>query len=123
MAENIGAKRKMKEFKFDYDEENDSLFIYLDGVESNGAVELGSLIIDFDAHGNLVALEILDASVFFSRIISTAFKIAQIQSLAIEIFNFRNMEALQLKIVAQEQTYKHTLLVPRIKQTSPALLN
>jgi|WetSurMetagenome_2_1015567.scaffolds.fasta_scaffold212213_1 uncharacterized protein YuzE len=113
----------MKEFKFDYDEENDDLFVYLEGAESTGAVELGNIVVDFDAQGNLAALEILDASVFFSKLISTAIKIAQIESLAIDIVNFRNMEALQLKIIAKGQTYMHTLLVPRIKTSSPALLN
>ena len=38
----------MKDFKFDYDEENDDLFIYLEGKKSAGAVEIGDFIVDFD---------------------------------------------------------------------------
>jgi uncharacterized protein YuzE len=121
LAKNCGEQDKMKEFKFDYDAENDDLFIYLENAESGGAVEFGNIIIDFDDRGNLVALEILEASALFSKLISTAFQISQIESLEVEIVNFRNMEALRLKILAHKQIYTHTLLIPRIKQESPAL--
>jgi len=37
----------MEDFKFDYDSENDDLFIYLPKVKSAGAVEMGNFIFDF----------------------------------------------------------------------------
>ena len=113
----------MKEFKFDYDEENDDLFIYLEGAFSDGAVELGDLVLDFDSKGNLVAMEIINASTFFSKLVSGVFEISQIKSLEVEIVNFRNMSALQLKISTPLQKYFQTILIPRIVQESPALLN
>ena len=38
----------MKEFKFSYDEGNDDLFVYLDGSKSEGAVEIGDFVFDFN---------------------------------------------------------------------------
>ena len=113
----------MKEFKFDYDEENDDLFIYLDGAKSGGAVELGDLVLDFDAKGNLAAIEVIEAPSFFSKLISNAFEISKIKSLEVEIINFRNMNALRLKIITPNQTFTQTILVPKIVQESPALMN
>jgi len=112
----------MKEFKMDYDKENDDLLMYLDGTESFGGVELGDLIVDFDKKGNLVGMEILNASVFFSKAISNLIEITKIKTVEIEIVNFRNMSALQMKINMPNQTYRYTVLIPRISQSSPALM-
>jgi len=49
--------------KFDYDEEEDILFIYDPERKSFGSVELGgNVIIDFDGKKRVVALEFLDAT-------------------------------------------------------------
>jgi len=57
----------MKNFNFNYDSENDNLFVYLEGKKSEGAVELGNVILDFDDNYNLVAMQILNVTDFFQR--------------------------------------------------------
>lgn len=53
----------MEEVKFDYDRENDSLFLYKSEEKVRGSVELGDFVIDFNPNLNkVVSLEIMNAS-------------------------------------------------------------
>ena len=113
----------MKTFKFDYDSENDDLFAYLDGCKSEGAVELGNFILDFDKKGNLVAMEILNATDFLSKILSKIIEIAKIKELKIEILNFRNMDAIKFQIISEHGSEMANILMPHIKEKSPVLMN
>lgn len=56
----------LNEFKFDYDPEEDLLYIYDENKKSKGSVEFADLIIDLDKNQNVVALEIFDASRYLS---------------------------------------------------------
>ncbi len=51
---------------FDYDYENDSLFIYNPNSKSKGSVELDDLIIDYNANQEISSVELLNASQFFN---------------------------------------------------------
>lgn len=53
-------------FKFDYDEEEDLLYIYNENKKSKGSIEFGDLIVDLDKNQNVVGLEIFDASKYLS---------------------------------------------------------
>ena len=111
----------MKEFKFSYDKENDDLFVYLDGEKSEGAVEFGNLIMDFDSSSNLVAIQILNAAEFFSKFFSKVLNLINIQSLRAEVVNFRNMDSLKLSVNIGGKEETSNILIPRIRQSSPVL--
>ena len=111
----------MKEFKFSYDESNDDLFVYLDGAKSSGAIEFGNLVMDFDEKENLVAIQIINASEFISKLVSKIIEISKIVSIKAEVINFRNIAGLKLKIRTEKDEVSSNILVPRIKQHSPAL--
>ena len=111
----------MEKFNFDYDAENDDLFIYLDGKKSAGAVELGNFILDFDETGNLVAMQIMNVSEVLSKILSNMIEISKLKEVKIEIINFRNMDAIRFSISDGKIEEKTTLLVPHIKEKSPVL--
>jgi len=51
----------------DYDEGNDSFFLYKN-KKVKGSIKAGNLIIDIDYNGNIVGLEFLDASEFFKTL-------------------------------------------------------
>jgi uncharacterized protein YuzE len=51
----------MKETLFDYDQENDSLFIYRK-ARIKGSVDIGDLIVDMSLDGKVVGIELLNAS-------------------------------------------------------------
>jgi len=112
---------KMKEFKFDYDAENDDLFIYLDGAKSEGGVEMGNFVVDFDENENFVGLEILDASEVFSKLLSKFIELTKIKELKAEASNFRNMASIKLSITTDSQSETANILIPRIIEESPAL--
>jgi len=56
----------MQKFQFDYDTDNDDLFVYRKDSKSAGAVELGPVVLDFGKGGDIVAIEIMDAAEFLA---------------------------------------------------------
>jgi len=52
--------------KIDYDYENDSLLVYKEGVKSKKTLDLDDILIDFDENGDVVGIEILNASKLFN---------------------------------------------------------
>ena len=111
----------MENFKFSYDSENDDLFVYLEGKKSAGAVELGNVILDFDDSYNLVAMQIINVTEFFSKILSKIIKISNIKEIKMEIINFRNMDAIKFSISDNKTEETANILVPHIKEKSPVL--
>ena len=111
----------MERFNFDYDSENDDLFVYLEGKKSAGAVELGNVILDFDSNYNLVAMQILNTSEFFSKIFSKMIEISKIKEIKMEIINFRNIDAIKFSISDNKTEEKANILMPHIKEKSPVL--
>ena len=111
----------MEKFNFSYDSRNDDLFVYLDGKKSKGAIELGNFILDFDDKGDLVAIQILNASLVLSKLLSRVIKINMIREIRINAMNFRNMEAIQFQIVTDKGKENANILIPHIKEKSPVL--
>lgn len=113
----------MIDFKFSYDQDNDDLFVYLENKKSAGAIEFGNFIFDFDEKGNLVAMQIIEASQTFSKLMKKIINFAEMTGIKVEAVNFRNMEAVNMKITTPKETTNTNILVPNIrsKTKSPAL--
>jgi uncharacterized protein YuzE len=111
----------MEKFGFDYDAENDDLFAFKENGKSAGAVELGNFLLDFDEKGNLVAMEILDASKVLSKILSKVFSLAKIKEVKVNIINLRNMAAIKFEIATDSQRESANILIPHIIEKSPVL--
>lgn len=111
----------MERFNFSYDEENDDLFVYLEGKKSAGATELGNFVLDFDNKGNLVAMQIVDASKTLSKILSKMIHLTKIKEMHLNIINFRNMEAIQFRITTDLEREEANIIIPNIKEKSPVL--
>ncbi len=112
----------MQEFKFDYDKENDSLFVYLEGSKSNGAVEIGDFVFDFDKKGNLTSIEIFNASELFKAVLSKMIVLSKITEFKVEIFNFRNNRATMRFVVGDgNERESASIIIPRITEKSPAI--
>lgn len=109
----------MKKYNFDYDEQNDDLFIFEDGKKSAGAVEVGNFVIDLDEKENFVGLEILDANKILSKIFSKMIELSKITDLSVDAVNFRNMASLKLKITAGANTETANIILPSIKDNNP----
>jgi uncharacterized protein YuzE len=55
----------IRKFKFDYDYENDGLFIYDPKCKSKASVDIDDMIIDYNNKKEVAAIELLNASKFF----------------------------------------------------------
>ena len=111
----------MQKFNFDYDLENDDLFIYLEGKKSSGAIELGNFVLDFDNKGDLVAIQIINASEVFKKILSKVTEINNLKRVEADIINFRNMEAIKFRVLTDSEEETTNILIPNIKEKSPVL--
>ena len=111
----------MEKFNFDYDAGNDDLFVYLDGSKSEGAVEIGDFVFDFNKDKNLIAIQILTASEILSKLLSKIISLAQIKNIKADIINFRNMEAINLEVEFEGGKEKIPIIIPRVKEGSPVL--
>lgn len=58
-----------RKFDFDYDLENDDLFLFNPKSKSKGSVEMGDLILDFNSQKELVGIEIINASKFMKNLV------------------------------------------------------
>ena len=111
----------MKKFSIDYDEENDSLFAYSSDSKSHGAVEAGNFVFDLDDKGNLVGLEVLDASEFFKMLFSKVIKISSIREFRADVVNFRNTtNIIKFSITTDSGIERDKIVVPRFGN-SPAI--
>ena len=99
MAEDY--REKMKQFKFDYDVNNNDLFIYLEGKKSKGSIELGNFILDFDEKGDLVAIQILNISEILKKFFNKIKNASQIKNIKTEKVNFRNMEGINEQFIGE----------------------
>ena len=111
----------MKKFDIDYDAENDSLLAYSSDSKSSGAVEAGNFIFDLDNNGNLVGMEVLDASEFFKILFSKAIEISNIKEFKADVVNFRNTTSIiNFSIDTGSGIERDKIVVPRFGN-SPAV--
>ena len=111
----------MENFKINYDENNDDLFLYLENTKSKGAIELGNFVFDFDEKENIVGIQIFEASKVLSKLFSQFIEMTKIKDIKADIINFRNMNAMKLKITTDSDIAEGVVVIPRIKFQSPAL--
>jgi len=112
----------MEKFNFDYDSENDDLFVYLERKKSSGAIELGNFVLDFDKTGNLVAMHILNVSEVFTKILSKMIKSEKINQMELEIINFKNIHAIKFRVTEDSWSETANILIPHIKEKGPVLM-
>lgn len=111
----------MIDFKVDYDSENDDLFVYLEGAKSEGAVEAGNFVFDFDKNNKLVAIEVLEASQTLKALLSKIIELNKIKEFKAEATTFRNMASIKFTVSDEFNSETANILVPKIVESSPAL--
>jgi len=111
----------MINFKINYDKESDDLFVYLDGTKSEGAVEAGNFIFDFDKKGDLIAMEILEASKVFTLLLKKTIQLNNIKEFKAESTKFRNMGSVRFMIADDLNRETTSILFPKIIEQSPSL--
>ena len=116
----------MKKFEFDYDKENDDLFIFNKKVKSTASIEIDDLVLDFDRTKGLVGIEIMNATRFLKNLV-TDYRISKkalsgMLSCKVESNTLNNMLFVKMiLLMKEEQKIPINLSVPRITKPSPAM--
>ena len=114
----------MRNFEYDYDKDNDDLFMYKKDAKSAGAIELGNLVIDFDHAGNLVAIQIMHASKFLTEATTKAVSRAALQGIKgckADMVEVRNQAMIRFALLIKEEPITHSITIPVVTRPSPAL--
>jgi len=115
----------MQKFKVSYDKEMDDLFIYNPGAKSRGSIELGELVLDYDAKKEVVGIQITNASFLLQEIseekdrIMIKTTLADLKTCLVDI-NQKRMGLAIIKIFLFKKPI--TFSAPLLKEPSPALV-
>ena len=118
----------IRKFKFDYDSENNSLFLYNPKSKSKGSIELDDLIIDFNSRKEITAIEILNATQFFKGLETNGFRITKtelkdIKESKLDIISKNNFLVIKFMLLFNSKnTFSTPIIVPMLKDQSPALM-
>lgn len=115
-----------KTFKFDYDYENDSLFLYNPKTKAKGSIEIDDLIVDFDNKRQVCSLEMLGASKYFHDLgierKVTKETLKDMLKAEIEATMKQNFILIKFKIYFKhEEPISSPIVVPTLSRPSPAL--
>ncbi|MEM3374532.1 MAG: DUF2283 domain-containing protein [Candidatus Woesearchaeota archaeon] len=98
-----------KRFKFDYDIENDILFIYNPKLKSNESFEINNFIVDFSKNKEISAIEILNASSFFSNQENT---ITNINDCFVRILRKNSLIYIKITFFVENEKKLNNLIIP-----------
>lgn len=102
----------LNEFKLDYSFEDDLLYLYNENKKSNGSIEFGDLIVDLEKKGEVVGLEIFDASKYLSEL--TNKKITK--------QNLKRIEKAYFSFTSKKGTILIKIILPIKKEKIPATI-
>ena len=116
-----------RKFNFDYDLENDSLFLYDPKSKSKASIEIDDFIIDFNNKKQISGIELLNASAFFRGVKAESVSVDKellnkIQKCNVEIINKNNFIVIKFILTFKsKQQLVAPVYVPSISKSSPAL--
>tara|TARA_Y100000310_G_scaffold68926_1_gene64244 strand:+ start:260 stop:622 length:363 start_codon:yes stop_codon:yes gene_type:complete len=118
----------MVKFNIDYDGESDDLFLYSD-TKSKGSIEIGDVILDFDHKGDLVGIELLQATKFLkdsivkedSSLVSKSF-LSSLEACTVETKQQANFLFIKIQLSGKKESIVCPINAPLIKEKSPALV-
>ena len=116
----------IRSFKFDYDPENDNLFLYNPKTKTNSSIEIDDIVIDFNSKKQLSAIEITNATQILSNLIKEKIMINKtmlkdIRDCKIEIVKQNNHLVIRLFITLRSKQIFTPLIIPTISEPSPSI--
>ena len=119
-------EQSIKQFSFDYDPENDNLFLYNPKSKSKASIELDNIIIDFNSKKQLSAIEITNATKILTALLKekTALDknmLQEIKDCKIEIIKQNNHLIIRLFIVLKSKKIFTPIVIPTINEPSPSI--
>ncbi len=115
----------LRNFKFDYDQKNDSLFLYDPNSKSKASIEIDDLIIDYNSKKEVSGIEMLKASAFFKSMDSKGFDkevLNDIKECKLDIISKSNFLFIKVIMFFKSNKVLETpMFIPQITEASPAL--
>ena len=112
------------EFKIDYDSEEDLLYLYSKGKKSSGSIEFGELVVDLEKKGEIVGLEVFDASQYLSELTNKKISRQDLEKMENAEFSFTAKKGtIMIKIVLpiQKEQVPATIAIQNMNYRSPAM--
>jgi uncharacterized protein YuzE len=112
------------EFKADFDEKEDLLFIYNPKKKSKGSAELGELIIDFGIDGGIAGLEIFEASKYLSELTGRKISIEQlkeVENAGMTVNEKKGTLIIKIILAIENEKVPATIAVQNMHYKSPIL--
>lgn len=115
----------MQKFNFSYDEVNDDLFLFSSFSKSKGSVELGDVILDYNAKKELVGVQLMNASALLCNMVSEDKSVikevlSSLEECKVDVKVKGGILILKLYLVSKAKELIPIISVPSIRQ-SPAL--
>ena len=117
----------MQKFNFDYDSDNDDLFLSSPKSKSRGSVEFGNIIFDFNSKKQLVGIQLMNASTILGDMIKEKSIddmkqfLEKLKDCCVDIKDNSNMLIVKFLLISDLQEIEPVLSVPKITESSPAL--
>jgi len=117
----------LRKFKFDYDPDNDSLFLYDPKSKSKASVELDDLIIDYNSRKEITGIEMLNASAFLKDVGCNGFAVTrealrELKGCKVDIMPRSSFFVVKLILLFKpNRQFAAPVIVPSVKAPSPAL--
>lgn len=117
----------MRNFKSDYDKENDDLFLYSEESKSSASIEIGDIVLDFDKNKGLVGMEIMGATNLIKSFIAEKMDInktilSNIISCKVETISSGNFFIIKMVLLIKEDMkVPLNISIPRITTHSPSI--
>jgi len=113
----------MAKSEFNYDSENDDLFLYRKGSKTSGSVEFGNIVLDFDKK-RVNAIQFIDASKTLSGIVGSRVSkkvLSSIKSASLDSEIKGGNLIVRFSLLSAEERIAAPIVIPGFKYKSPAL--
>ncbi|MDD5163357.1 MAG: DUF2283 domain-containing protein [Candidatus ainarchaeum sp.] len=114
----------MSKFKLDYDFEEDLLFLYDENKKSKGSIEFGELVVDLEKNGKIVALEIFDASKYFTDLTDrkiTRQMLSKIENASFSCIEKKGTVFVKIILPIEKEQVPATIAIQNIAYKSPIM--
>ncbi len=116
----------MKSFKFSYDRENDDLFLYNPSSSSEGSIEMGDLIADYNSDKELVGLQLLHASTLLQELAGKTAKniqavLSTLKKCSFLVKKTNGLLFVKVRFESKSQEMCSVFSLPNLQEMSPAL--
>lgn len=112
----------MSKFKLDYDFEEDLLFLYDENKKSKGSIEFGELVVDLEKNGEIVSLEIFDASKYFTDLTDrkiTRQMLSKIENASFSYIKKKGTVFVKIILPIEKEQVPATIAIQNINYKSP----